>query len=48
MRLIERIRKETEEKEKLMTDVKQEPVTEEEVVTTSCGIPGSIWTSAKS
>ena len=40
LRLIERIRKETEEEEKLMTDVKQEPVTEEEVVTTSCGVPG--------
>ena len=39
LRLIERIRKETEEEEKLMTYVKQELVTEEEVVTTSCGVP---------
>ena len=40
LRLIERIRREVEEEEKLKTDVKQEHVTEEEVVTTSCGVPG--------
>ena len=40
LRLIEKIRREVEEEEKLKTDVKQEPVTEEEVVTTSCGVPG--------
>ena len=40
LRLIERIMLEVEEEEKLKTDVKQELVTEEEVVTTSCGVPG--------
>ena len=40
LRLIEQIRKAAEEEEKLKTDVKQEPITEEEVVTTSCGVPG--------
>ena len=40
LRLIEKIRREVEEEEKLKIDVKQEPVTEEEVVTTSCGVPG--------
>ena len=40
MRLIKRIRRETEQEQKLQTDVKQEPFTEEEVVTTYCGVPG--------
>ena len=41
LRLFERIRRETEEEQKLQTYVKQEPLTEEEeVVTTSCGVPG--------
>ena len=40
MKLIEQLRREYEEEEKLKTDVKQEPFTEEEVVTTSCGVPG--------
>ena len=40
LRLIERIRREVEEEEKMKTDVKQKPVTEEEVVTTSCGVHG--------
>ena len=40
MRLIEKIRREVKEEEKLKTYVKQEPVTEEEVVATSCGVPG--------
>ena len=40
LRLIEKIRREVEEEEKLKTNVKQEHVTEEEVVTTSCGVPG--------
>ena len=34
------MRREAEEEEKLKIDVKHEPVTEEEVVTTSCGVPG--------
>ena len=38
--LIKRIRRETEQEQKLQTDVKQEPFTEEEVVTTSCGVLG--------
>ena len=40
LRLIERIRKETEQEQKLQADVKQEPLTGEEKVTTSCGVPG--------
>ena len=40
LRLIEQIRKAAEDEEKLKIDVKQKPFTEEEVVTTSCGIPG--------
>ena len=40
LRLIERIRREVEEEEKLKTYMKQEPVTEEELVTTSCGVSG--------
>ena len=39
LRLIEKIRSEVEEEEKLKIDVKREPVTKEEVVTTSCGVP---------
>ena len=39
LRLIEQIRKVVEDVEKLKTDVKQEPITEVEVVTTSCGVP---------
>ena len=40
IKMIEQIRKAAEEEEKLKTDVKQVPFTEEEVVTTSCGVPG--------
>ena len=40
LRLIERLRRETEQEMKLQTDVKQEPHTGEEEVTTSCGVPG--------
>ena len=40
LRLIEQIRKATEDEENLKTNVKQEPITEEEVVTTFCGGPG--------
>ena len=40
LRLIERIRKETEQEQKIQTDVKQEPLTGEEEVTTSCGVTG--------
>ena len=32
--------KSVEDEEKMKTNVKQEPFTEEEVVTTSCGVPG--------
>ena len=39
LKLIEEIRKAVEEEEKLKTDVKHEPITKEEVVTTSCGVP---------
>ena len=40
LKLIEQIRREYEEEEKFKTDVKQEPFTEEEMVITSCGVPG--------
>ena len=39
LRLIERLRRETEQEMKLQTDVKQEPHTGEEEVTTYCGVP---------
>ena len=48
LRTIEKIRKAAEEDEKLKTDVKKEPFTEEEVVTTSCGVREFIWKSIKS
>ena len=38
-RLMEQISKAVEEEEKLKPDVKQEPITKEEVVATSCGVP---------
>ena len=40
LRLIEIVRRETEQEQKLQTDIKQEPFTEEELVNTSCGVPG--------
>ena len=41
MKLLEELRKVAEEEEKLETYVKQDPITEKEVVTTSCGVPGN-------
>ena len=40
LRLIEHIRKADAEEAMQLAEVKYEPITEEEVVTTSCGVPG--------